>query len=909
MSAARNLVTLSFAGWFLLPVPISAQFLNGFVRDSLGEPIVFANVVLSGCPPEKIFSYTQTNDAGEYWLALPAGCDTFYLSVHALGYSVREIVVQRKTPSPAVNFVLNPSNITLREVVVRSESPPVVVQGDTTEYNVASFADSTEFSVEDLLRKLPGAQVSENGHITLNGKSVERVLIEGDDLFSQNYQLATRNIRADMIAKVQAIDHFQENPLLKGLQASDRLILNLKIKAEKKRANSGSVMSGAGYGDDWKSITHLNFFSLSRKDKLYLIGNANNTNENTLRDMEWINRGDYADPGKQSLQDNPMQLAPVYRPATYESAGLPAPFTLSSQSAFLFAGYVLPVRQGCKWKITGLAGRAGLQQATTRTSSFLLNNDFMELTEDYKLNRDQSTGRVQVVGEFFSVNQKHALRTFFTLDALPATQEAGWLRNSLGFVQPIMGQTRERPSNGYLALEYTWKTPLNTAVQMNAKASSYRNQVDFLSQYDAYPAFFGVDSAFYRLWQPSGQRVRFASFTVRYLTRPTVVQWQIEAGIQAQSEQFFTELSLREANGDGQIVLEAPYRNDFLRNWIQPFVSGGGSRDFGPVHLAVRFGLYTLQQWLRDYTDGMQSSSRAGWLEPRLEARYKPDGISLFSASIAFRKAIPQLTDLYPNFFFTDYQQTVRGLESPFPSAHYRFALNYRFDDRLKQFSWYLGGRIDKGLREFGTIFQVDSNLFVQERFRPIQSDQHSLNAGGSRYVPSISSRFDAGLSFTGLWRADFINSTQPRRLNNQITTASFSYGTAFDGWLNGILSQQFVWLVSENRQAEKSTYLKAHNRLLSLQWIVKTTSHFRFQLRIYRAVSHGKGRPAAVFYASEASAQWRLPRWRSQVQLRGMNLLNTRNYTMSYADGFTQSTSIVSAVRPFLLFTWDFAF
>ncbi|MDO8365236.1 MAG: carboxypeptidase-like regulatory domain-containing protein, partial [Saprospiraceae bacterium] len=218
------------------------QSIVGLVHDSLNNPISFASVVATSCQDDQVLAFTNTDDQGRFQLTVKTGCDSITVAARSLGYRTKSYRIAIRDLPAEREFVL--ASTVLEEVMVHGKTPPVIARNDTTEYNVASFSDSTEVSVEDLLKKLPGVRVAENGLITYNGKTVERVMIDGDDLFSQNYTLATRNIRADLISKVQVIDRFQENPLLKGIQESDRMVMNLKIKPERKRTLSGNAELG-----------------------------------------------------------------------------------------------------------------------------------------------------------------------------------------------------------------------------------------------------------------------------------------------------------------------------------------------------------------------------------------------------------------------------------------------------------------------------------------------------------------------------------------------------------------------------------------------------------------------------------------------------------------------------------------
>src|SRR5690606_27441794 len=100
---------------------------------------------------------------------------------------------------------------------------------DTVVFNINSYKDGTERKIEDVLRKLPGIEINElSGIIKYKGKSIETVMLEGDDLFGSNYTLGTKNINADMVTEVEAIENYSENALLKGIEHSEKVALNLK---------------------------------------------------------------------------------------------------------------------------------------------------------------------------------------------------------------------------------------------------------------------------------------------------------------------------------------------------------------------------------------------------------------------------------------------------------------------------------------------------------------------------------------------------------------------------------------------------------------------------------------------------------------------------------------------------------
>lgn len=165
----------------------------------------------------------------------------------------------------------------LKEVVLKKEIP-IVVKKDTLEYNPENFKDGSEKVIEDLLKKLPGIQVNENnGEIKFKGKPIKKMLLDGDDLFDSNYTIGSKNIDVDMIEKVQGLENFDENSLLKGIRDSDEVALNLVLKKGKTDFSGNATL---GYGIENRHYGNLTGILVNKKIKGFGIASYNNVGQN-----------------------------------------------------------------------------------------------------------------------------------------------------------------------------------------------------------------------------------------------------------------------------------------------------------------------------------------------------------------------------------------------------------------------------------------------------------------------------------------------------------------------------------------------------------------------------------------------------------------------------------------------------
>jgi hypothetical protein len=128
---------------------------------------------------------------------------------------------------------------------------PVTIKGDTIVYNADSFTNGTERKLEDTLKKLPGMEVSEDGDVQVEGQAVERIFINGKEFFEGDVRLATKNIPADAISKVEVLKNFNNVSQLKGIgNDQDRVAINIRLKEGKEKFWFGEITAAGGYGND-----------------------------------------------------------------------------------------------------------------------------------------------------------------------------------------------------------------------------------------------------------------------------------------------------------------------------------------------------------------------------------------------------------------------------------------------------------------------------------------------------------------------------------------------------------------------------------------------------------------------------------------------------------------------------------
>ncbi|QMU65173.1 MAG: carboxypeptidase-like regulatory domain-containing protein [Flavobacteriaceae bacterium] len=255
--------------------------LKGKVKDSLGTALSYANVIAKPKNISKNLLFAITDNEGFYKLVLKKG-DTLTITVSYLGFKPisYQFIASKDTQK---NFILQQSEEQLDEVVIEM---PVTVRGDTTIYRTEKFTDGTERKLKNVLKKLPGVEVDKNGKVTVQGKKVTKMLVDGKKFFNGGTKLAVENIPADAVGNVEVIDNYNEVAFLKNVSDSEEMAMNIQLKEDKKRFVFGDVEAGRGNRDFYK--TNANLFYYSPKTNVNFIGNSNNIGEKTFTFKDYL---------------------------------------------------------------------------------------------------------------------------------------------------------------------------------------------------------------------------------------------------------------------------------------------------------------------------------------------------------------------------------------------------------------------------------------------------------------------------------------------------------------------------------------------------------------------------------------------------------------------------------------------
>ncbi|RRB06557.1 outer membrane beta-barrel protein [Larkinella rosea] len=263
-----------------------SQSLRGSVVDSTTrKPLMEATVSLLSIRDSSVVTFMITNGDGAFTFHKVAA-GTYRILITYVGYrnkSKRITITSEKPVTEAGTFEMTTQAVNLNEVVVKQEGPPIVIKQDTVEFNANSFKTQPNAMVENMLKKLPGVEVDRDGTIKAQGQEVKKVLVDGKPFFGDDPKMATRNLPADIIDKIQLFDQQSDQSQFSGIDDGDRnKTINLVTKKDKRKGYFGQQSIGAGpneTSDDVRYAARLNLNRFNGNQQISLIGQANNINQ------------------------------------------------------------------------------------------------------------------------------------------------------------------------------------------------------------------------------------------------------------------------------------------------------------------------------------------------------------------------------------------------------------------------------------------------------------------------------------------------------------------------------------------------------------------------------------------------------------------------------------------------------
>lgn len=259
-------------------VSITGTVLNNDTK----EPIEQVTVQLLSRTDSASIKGMFTDKEGKFSMTAPTG--SYLLKFSLIGYADVFKTVRTTNNRNLGSIYMDEADIVLDSAMIVAHVAEMVIKGDTIEYNADSYKTLPSAVVEDLIKKLPGAEIDSEGKITINGKEIKKILVDKKEFFSDDPKVASKNLPANMVDKLQVWDKKSDMAEMTGFDdGQEETVINLTVKKGMKRGLFGNASAGIGNKDKYEANVMANY--MHENSQFTLIGGANNTNNSGFSDF------------------------------------------------------------------------------------------------------------------------------------------------------------------------------------------------------------------------------------------------------------------------------------------------------------------------------------------------------------------------------------------------------------------------------------------------------------------------------------------------------------------------------------------------------------------------------------------------------------------------------------------------
>ncbi len=837
-------------------------FLKGKLLRADGAPLINAYILVQGVTEGKVLAYTTSNGDGRFALSIPDSIRTKaqQLEIRHLGF--RTLQVKLEAGRTDYVLTLEEQTIDLSDITVKSR-PQIDRRGDTLSYDVASFAQAMDRSIGEVIRRLPGVEVAEDGSIKYNGKAISHLYIDGDDLLNGRYALGTRVIPKGMVNKVEVLQRHQPVKVLEGRIASDETALNLVIREEARLKLMGEAKLGAGLPHQYDS--EINSMLFNKRFKMLHVLEGNNIGRDIFSDWKALTKNSAA----LNVSDSWIS------PGTVSPPGLRTDRYLFNRAGAINTNNFFRTKSDLQ--IT-LAIRAALDRTEMEFSGvqeLYLPEDTVRYSEFQRYRNHPFAVQTNLVLE--SNKEKRFIRNESQLRFRRDDGEVAMLTNERMLEQ----QLADRPLTISNALEFVPTLGRGKLLRLkwSLQAELRSEQLGVISPESESAQRGGLSyaTAFQRLDRPAWQQAAELS----YLPRSGKIKQAYGLGMHQESQRLNSYLAMDSVSGS---ALEG---GDVFQNhlrWNQQRWYAQAQYDYAAGGWLVKLGLPLALQSIRYEDESSDLSGRRVYrfLNPTLNVRRNIGVEDYLRLSYQRRNRFGTMEQIYQEPILINY----RTLQSNRSGIQ---------EQRTQQAD--LSFHLERSLRFLFVYVQLSAS---HNRQNALQAVEITEDGTQSYLVPIMNDIKNAGLE--GSW-SQYING-----LRTTVALRASARFSQLNQLINGDLLpyQQRIWTlkpsverafgsaVQFSYQALNSFFSSlpvrtedrqriATQRVYQLDHSLTATSFLRKRIFLSFSASQQLTREASSgtisYWFLDASARWRLPARGSELELNLKNLANIRRY------------------------------
>ncbi|MFT4205344.1 MAG: carboxypeptidase regulatory-like domain-containing protein [Chitinophagaceae bacterium] len=841
--------------------------LRGTVLDSASShPIENAIISLRSEGTGRIVAFTHSDANGAFSIVVSsANTTSVYLQASMMGYATG---TQKIEPAKAsYQFSLHQQAIELKEVKVKSSPPPITQRHDTLSYKVSAFSNAQDRTIGEVLKKMPGMEVSDDGIVRYNGKPINKFYIEGLDLLDRKYGIAVNNVTAKDVDNVEVLQNHQPIRALEDKVYSDQAAINLKLKESAKSKWLGTVDAETGVTPFlWKGEA----MAMQVRSGTQSINTfkSNNAGQDVTRELRALNIEDILNGMDNIVVDGARVNLQASSPPVREERSL---FN-RTWSGTLNRLHVFRNEMQLRTNLS-LSDDRRTGQKSSNTLYFLGNGDSLAIDErqDYRQHDRRAEGALTL-----NVNKK----SFYINDQLKT--QAYFSKMDIATLGTAANTQSAKMPVHFLENDFSLVKPLGSHILKVGSFAHYGSMPQSL-----FVSLGSGDSLGQKDHEQKLYLHNYAAYSIPVLG----MSLDMKGGVKWYRNRYHTDFTMDAIfpdSGHANIVI------DLTQAYFRPSLAFARGRWRMGLRFPVRYSIFSMKSHSDINKDG---HSRYFHFLPQLDMTFQPNGYWKLAAGAGYDANL-SVDNLPDRYVLSDYRTLFLGTSKPVEEKKKNISLGATYQNPVKELFLYVGGSYSPS----------DVNYLSSYSFEDYLRISSQVLADNSKRVFRLNFRVSKGIDALKSTVALLVNYnfSQSEAMQQGVlqrnTLKTLSLTPKLDGqplsWLTIGYEGQLVRNWMRLSTSQDITPLNRFNQNCSVGIIPGKSWNFKYSLEhFYAQLSPGQ---SSNMVFSDVQLRYIPQKWKGvELNINAYNLFNEKQFRYAILNdaSYTQQTY---RIRPF---------